>query len=101
MTDAPVGAPSRGADRFDAAEALLRRYPDLDEAELASLKRWFRKEASAFEVATLAGKESVREPYVRFRAEPMDRFSWGDIIVALGLLGVVAGVLAVIAVLAP
>ena len=49
-------------DRFDRIEAILLRYPDIDEAELADLKRWFGKEASAFEVASLASKDCSSGP---------------------------------------
>ncbi len=40
-------------DRFDRIEALLHRYPAIAETERAELKRWFTKEATAFEVASL------------------------------------------------
>ena len=60
-------------DRFDRVEALLSRYPELAEAELAELKRWFTKEASAFEVASLSSKDELRQQYRAFRAEHIDR----------------------------
>ena len=62
------------ADRFDQIEAILQRYPDIDDGELADLKRWFGKEASSFEVASLASKDSVNPQYGEFR--PAD--SLGD-----------------------
>ena len=60
-------------DRFDQIEALLLRYPEITETELADLKRWFTKEASAFEVASLSSKDELRQQYRAFRAEHIDR----------------------------
>jgi hypothetical protein len=83
-------------ERFDAIEGLLSRYPQLEGAELADLKRWFAKEASAFDVASLASKEELREPYTRFRADHVDRFSARDLMYILVGLAVVAGVAALL-----
>ncbi len=47
-------------DRFDRIEALLHRYPAIAETERAELKRWFTKEATAFEVASLSSKDELR-----------------------------------------
>lgn len=68
-TDGATAVP----DRFDQIEALLLRYPEIAEAELADLKRWFTKEASAFEVASLSSKDELRQQYRAFRAEHIDR----------------------------
>lgn len=84
------------SERFDAMAALLSRYPHLDELELADLKRWFAKEASAFEVASLASKEELREAYTRFREEHVDRFSARDAMIMLIGLVVVAGAIALV-----
>jgi hypothetical protein len=82
------------SDRFGAIEALLARYPHLDEVELADLKRWFSKEASAFDIASLASKEELNDAYTRFRAEHVDRFSARDLTVILVAIAIVAGVIA-------
>jgi hypothetical protein len=92
-TDIAVGS-AAAPDRFDAIVALLARYPHLNDAELAELKRWFAKEASAFDIASLATREDLREPYTRFRAEHVDRFGARDMIVMLIGVLVVAGVIA-------
>jgi hypothetical protein len=84
------------SERFDAMAALLARYPNLEPVELAELKHWFSKEASAFDVASLASKEELREPYTRFRAEHVDRFGARDLVVILSALAVVAGVAALL-----
>ncbi len=86
------------ADRFDGVEALLRRYPDIDAAELEQLRRWFRKEASAFEVASLASKADLYPAYSAFRAEHIDRFrpvDWG--IAFFALMAFVGAVIALLA----
>ena len=88
--DQSSGGPSAG-ERFDQAEALLERYPQLTAAELADLQQWFRNEASAFDVASLASKESLREPYRDFRAEHIDRFRPRDaVIVGAGVAFAIA-----------
>lgn len=84
------------SDRFDAIEALLSRYPNLGGSELADLKRWFAKEASAFDVATLASREELSEQYARFRAEHVDRFNTRDLMIMLAGLALVAGALALL-----
>jgi len=63
------------ADRFDQIEAILQRYPDIDDGELADLKRWFGKEAPSFEVASLASKDSVNPQYGEFRKAHVDRLT--------------------------
>jgi hypothetical protein len=83
-------------ERFDAIEALLCRYPRLDQAELADLKRWFSREASAFDIASLASREELSEPYAQFRAEHVDRFTARDLTIMLAGLAIVAGLVALL-----
>ncbi len=59
--------------RFDEIEQLLNSYPDVSDKQLGELKRWFKKEASAFEVASLASKQPAG--YAKFRADHIDKFS--------------------------
>ena len=59
--------------RFDHIEYLLNSYPNVSDEQLSDMKRWFAKEASAFEVASLAGKHPVG--YGQFRADHIDKFS--------------------------
>lgn len=86
-----------GGNRFDDVEAMLLRYPNIEQHELADLKHWFDREASAFEVASLASKDHLKEPYGKFRAEHLDRLSIRDIalvlLVAASVLGLIAYVL--------
>ena len=65
--------------RFDDIEQLLNSYPEVSEDQLGQLKRWFKKEASAFEVASLASKHPAG--YAKFRADHIDKFSKIEILV--------------------
>ncbi|WP_068073247.1 hypothetical protein [Novosphingobium lentum] len=78
-----------GAQLRARIEATLARYPALDDNELAGLLAWFRREASALDVATVACNAAIAEPYRRFRADHIDRISGRDIVRALVAVGVV------------
>lgn len=89
-TDLTAGGAAAAADRFGHAEALLARYPNLTADELSDLEHWFRREASAFDIASLASQESLTEPYQAFRAEHVDRFRLKDAIILLAGIGFVS-----------
>lgn len=84
-------------DRFDHVEALLSRYPHLTGCEVKELREWFLNEASAFEVASLASKETLSEAYSQFRAEHIDRFGVRDAAILVGglafLIAAIAGLM--------
>lgn len=80
MYDPTLGSDA-SLDRFDQVEAILTSYPNVSEAEIELLKRWFRKEASAFEVASIASKDCCQEGYSQFRADHLDRFTTADWVV--------------------
>ncbi|TCJ38321.1 hypothetical protein [Parafrankia sp. BMG5.11] len=82
-----------GTDRFDYVESLIARYPDTTEAEVEDLKRWFTREASAFDVASLASKESIHARYAAFRAEHIDGFRAKDYAVAAIAIAIAAAVI--------
>lgn len=86
-----------GVARMAHIEALLASYPDVTGDELEILKNWFNREASAFDVATLASKSEIRSGYTQFRADHIDKFGTRDIV--LGIIGVLA-VCALIALIA-
>ncbi len=95
MSDTAYDPVARGTDRFDAIECLLARYPDIDGSEQAQLELWFRREASAFEIASMASKDTVAEGYPRFRADHIDRFKPVElvaifVICTLALCGLIA-----------
>ena len=71
-----------GAERMSRMSELLKRYPNVSQDELAEAKAWFRREASALEVATLASREDISAGYTLFRKEHVDRFSPRDILTA-------------------
>jgi len=70
-------------------EAAIADYPHLSEERLAALLRWFRKEASALDVAMLASNEALAEPYGRFRADHIDRMTAQDVMKGLLFAGAV------------
>ena len=56
MTQVPGGDP---AARRACIERTLANYPDLDSQAVADVRHWFRKEASALDVALLATNEDL------------------------------------------
>ena len=64
-------------------EAALADYPHLSEERLAAVIRWYRRDASAFDVAMLASNEAIAEPYRRFRADHIDRLTGRDVMKGL------------------
>jgi dsRNA-specific ribonuclease len=85
-----------GVARMAHIEALLASYPDVTEGELATLKNWFNREASALDVATLASKDELRSGYTRFRADYIDKFTAKDIVFALVAALAVGGVVVLV-----
>ena len=85
--------PANPSARFDSIENLLNRYPDVSAEEVVQLKRWFGKQASAFEVASMASKNPTG--YAQFRADHIDKFS----ILEMVLIALFAGAIVSIIVL--
>jgi hypothetical protein len=82
------------AERRSAAERAIARYPDMQPDEIAALVRYIRKEASAFDRASIASNPALQEPYRQFcRDHHFDRLR--PVEMAL----VVAGILAVVAIM--
>ena len=71
--------------------AIIARYPDLTDTELQRVLRWFRKEASAMDVAMLSCEEDIALQYRQFRSDHVDRFGLRDLRNASVFLGVIAG----------
>lgn len=82
-------------DRRAEIEATLAHYPHLSEEHLAMLIRWFRKEASSLDVATIASNEAIAESYRRFRADHIDPITGRDVFRALAVVAVVAALVLV------
>ena len=83
------------ADRFDEIEAILQRYPDIDPEELARLRSWFTKEASAFETASLASKDHLAHQYIAFRTEHLDRWEIHELAIVAIIAAVILSSLAI------
>jgi hypothetical protein len=79
------------------AEAALADYPHISEDRLAALIGWFRREASAFDVASLASNEAIAESYRRFRADHIDPVTGQDVVRGLLVLALVGAIILFIA----
>ncbi|WP_228242897.1 hypothetical protein [Porphyrobacter sp. GA68] len=80
------GVPHEG--RRQSAVALLARYPALDDAELAELVRWFKKEASALDVGLIASDPELCHSYQRLKDDHLTRLGAADLLWMLILFGV-------------
>ena len=78
MTNLHEGAV--GAARRAHMEAALADYPELSPERLEEVITWFRKEASALDVAMIASNAAIAEPYRRFRADHIDPLTGGDVL---------------------
>jgi hypothetical protein len=88
-----AGGAHLGEDRPGRAraEAILLRYPELEPGELAELLRWYRREASAMDVALIASDERLRRRLERFQADHLKAFNWKEKLVTAALgSGIVA-----------
>ena len=84
------------AVRRTQMEAALADYPHLSEDRLAELIAWFRNEASALDVATLASNPSIAGSYHRFRADHIDRVTGSEVARGLIVLALTSAVIAFI-----
>lgn len=78
MTTSHEHADMRAARRLEI-EALIKGYPDIPANDLTTVKHWFHCEASAFDVAILSSNEDLREAYMAFRKDHIDRFTAQDV----------------------
>lgn len=85
---------SSPGNRGEEVRALLARYPDLSSTEVADLKRWFRKEASALDVALLATETELAGQYRQFRRDHIDRFELRDLVNAAIFAAMIAAPIA-------
>ena len=83
--------PATPSARFDSIEILLNRYPDVSDEEVVQLKRWFGKQASAFEIASMASKNPAG--YGQFRSDHIDKFSILEIILIALFVGVLVSII--------
>lgn len=77
-------------------ESALAEYPDLSGERLDALVNWFRKEASALDVAMIASNERIADRYRRFREDHIDRLRPRDAIRAIVFAAAISAVIALI-----
>jgi hypothetical protein len=75
-------------------EALVARYPNLAPDELADLVHWYRREASAMDVALVASNEAISEPFGAFCRAHVGGLTKRDKAITVLLGAGVAGLLA-------
>lgn len=85
------------AARRARIEKLLAQYPHVEGNRLDELLHWFKKEASALDVALLASNERLAEPYRRFREDHLDPLRGKDVFRGILLLAAVGAVILFIA----
>lgn len=78
-------------------ETALAGYPAIERERLDEVLHWFRKEASALDVALLASNQEIREVYRRFRTDHLDGITRGDLVSGLAIAVALAVVVAAIA----
>ena len=67
-------APSSVRRRLEV-ETALARYPNLSPKELAGLVHWFKREATAMDVAMIASNVEIYNNYCAFRDNNINRLS--------------------------
>ena len=68
------------AEQRARIEKMLAQYPDISPNHLAALITWFRKEASALDVALIASNEAIAQSYRRFRNDHIDPLTVKDLV---------------------
>lgn len=84
------------AARRQRIEAAIANYPDIKRDQLDDLLHWFRKEASALDVALLASNHDIHDRYRRFSADHLEGLSRRDLTIGMSLVASLAAVIAVI-----
>ncbi len=71
-------------------EALLSAYPDVTPDEHGLIVNWFRKDATALDVALVASNPQAERGYRAFRAAHIDKFTVKDMGRALAITVAIA-----------
>ncbi|MFW2448835.1 MAG: hypothetical protein ACN4E6_16055 [Qipengyuania pacifica] len=90
----------RGAVRDEkraSAKALLARYPDLPNDQGDDLLRWFRKDASALDVALISMDDEISHQYKMLKRDELDRFTVRDFIFMLAFWATIFAIIGGIA----
>lgn len=80
-------------------EATLAEYPSVSPDKIIDVIYWFKREATAMEVASVASNPDLQTNYRSFRDRHLGKLSMGELIVAIGvgmvLIVTIAAVVAV------
>lgn len=94
----PTSNTAHAADARRAhVEALLSAYPDVTPEEHGLIVNWFRRDATALDVALVASNPAAERGYRAFRAEHVDRFTPKDMVRALAIAAAIGLVVLLIA----
>jgi hypothetical protein len=77
--------PIKTVERRLEIEKALARYPHLSAETIRDVVSWFKREASAMEVASLASNPDIHDNYRAFRKAHVDRFTTAEKIVTTGI----------------
>lgn len=80
--------PIKSVQRRLDVEEKLSGYPDISAEKLLDLIYWFKREATAMELATIAGNPKVRDNYRQFRDKYLDKITIGETAIT-AVLGVI------------
>lgn len=81
--------------------ALLSRYPDNTEAELAEITNWFHRVATPLDIGMLASDPDIAAQYRAYRARYYDGFRPRDLVKAAAFLAVALTIIGAIGLLMP
>jgi hypothetical protein len=80
-------------------EAMLADYPSVSPDKIIDVIYWFKREATAMEVASVASNPDLQKSYRSFRDRHLGKLSMSELIVAIGvgmvLIVTIAAVVAV------
>lgn len=85
-----------GADRRVQIERTLADYPHIDSDRLENLIAWFRKEATALDVAMVASNPDINGPYRQFRADHIDGLTGKDYLRGILFASVISAIVILI-----
>ena len=77
-------------------EQSLSHYPALPPDKVLDLVYWFKREATAMEIASVASNPAIQTRYRQFREKHITKLSAGETILATGLGTIIIVVMAVL-----
>ncbi|MDE8652782.1 hypothetical protein [Novosphingobium album (ex Liu et al. 2023)] len=85
---------SENIQRRREVEQTLSQYPNLEPEKIRDVIHWFKREASAMDVAMVANNLDNRDSYREFRRTHIDKLTPVEIIVATVLMMILIVLLA-------